>query len=374
VVVGGRDSANPRRLYELGAASGVPAVAVEGPEDIPPGFADGLASVGVASGASTPIWQLRMVCQALGTMGRLSERTPASFFGRLFRALALSYIYRSAGGAALGWVLARAAGYDPPGLYFALIFYFSLSVNLFNGFLARDSSRLNDPDRSAFLTKYRWPLSLAGAACFVLSAAAAAAMGPWVLAFFLFQAAVVILLSVPYPLRFFRARGLKSVKDMPGGMTLSNAAGKAMALCFPALLTEPPLVPRDAGGGAVVLFAALLAFLHLFVRNYLMDLQEARGDRTFGAGSIAVLLGTRRSARLLAEVMAAWAVAVTAACLAGLLRPEALLFLISGPLYNAAALAWFLKSPGLGGFQFDLWLDGQFFLAGLLSIGFHALV
>ncbi|MDR1081682.1 MAG: 4-hydroxy-3-methylbut-2-enyl diphosphate reductase [Deltaproteobacteria bacterium] len=372
VVVGGRDSANTRRLYELGARSGVKAVAVEGPEEIPPGFTDGLASVGVASGASTPIWQLRMVYQALGSLGRSSERTPASFFGRFFRALALSFIYRAAGGAAVGWALAGAAGYEPPGLFFALFFYFALAVNLFNGFLDRDSSRFNDPDRSAFFSKYRGPLVCAALLSFALAMAAAQALGRWIVVFLAVQTVLAVMYAIPYPLEFFKERGLRGVKDMPGGKTLSTAVGKALLLSCPAFLVEPPLIAPDARGLAVGMCAAALAFVHIFVRNYLMDLQEARGDRSFGAGSIALLLGSRRSARFLVLVLALWALAIPASCLAGLMRPEGLLFMVTGPLYNAFVLTRFLKAPGLGGFQFDLYLDGQFLLAGLLSVAFHA--
>jgi 4-hydroxy-3-methylbut-2-enyl diphosphate reductase len=372
VVVGGRDSANTRRLYELGARSGVRAVAVEGPEEIPPGFTDGVQSVGVASGASTPIWQLRMVCQALGSLGRSSERTFASFFGRFSRALALSFIYRAAGGAAVGWAVSGAVGYDPPGLFFALFFYFALAVNLFHGFLDRDGSRFNDPDRSAFFSKYRGPLVFACLGSFALSLAAARELGPWVTAFICLQAALAVLYAIPYPLEFFRKRGLKGVKDVPGGKTFSAAAGKTLLLCFPALLAEPPLVPRDFAGLSAALCAAALVFVHMSVRNFLTDLQEARGDRSFGPGSIALLLGSRRSARILGWVMASWALAIPSSVVLGLLRPEALLFLLSGPLYNAAVLSRFLKNPGLGGFQFDLFLDGQFLLAGLMSVGFHA--
>ncbi|MDR1035790.1 MAG: 4-hydroxy-3-methylbut-2-enyl diphosphate reductase [Deltaproteobacteria bacterium] len=372
VVVGGRDSANTRRLYELGVRSGVRAVAVEGPEEIPAGFTEGLASVGVASGASTPIWQLRMVYQALGSLGRSSERTLASFFGRFFRALALSFIYRAAGGAAVGWALAGAAGYDPPGLFFALFFYFALAVNLFNGFIDRDSSRFNDPDRSAFFSKYRGPLVCAGLLSFTLAMAAAHALGRWMVVFLAVQTVLAVLYAIPYPLEFFKERGLRGVKDMPGGKTLSTAAGKAVLLSFPALLVEPPLIPLDPMGLAAAMCAAALVFVHIFVRNYLMDLQEARGDRSFGPGSIALLLGARRSARFLVTVMALWALAIPAAWLAGLMRPEVLLFLVTGPLYNAFVLTRFMKAPGLGGFQFDLYLDGQFLLAGILSVAFHA--
>jgi 4-hydroxy-3-methylbut-2-enyl diphosphate reductase len=373
VVVGGRDSANTRRLYELGLKSGIPAAAVEGPGEIPPGFTEGLNSVGVASGASTPIWQLRMVYQALSSLGRNSERSVRSFFGRFFRALALSYIYRAAGGAALGWAMAGAVGYGPPELFFALFFYFALAVNLFHGFLDRDSSRFNDPDRTAFFDKYRAPLILTGAWALGFSLLAGRALGPRALAGILILGLFAVLYSMPLPVKFLRRRGLSGVKDLPGGKTVSSAAGKALLLSAPALLVDPPLVPRDQPGLAAAACGCILAFAHIFVRNCLMDLQEARGDRSFGPGSFVQLLGERRFARELRRLLWAWAVVLPVSVLAGILRPEALLFLISGPLYNACMLSRFLKNPGLGGYQFDLFLDGQFLLAGLLSVCLHAL-
>ena len=53
VVIGGRNSANTRRLFELALASGVKAWQVEGPDDVPEEVGR-LAVVGISAGASTP--------------------------------------------------------------------------------------------------------------------------------------------------------------------------------------------------------------------------------------------------------------------------------------------------------------------------------
>ena len=53
LVIGGRNSANTRRLYEIAAASGVPAWQVEGPEEVPAEIG-GIRTVGISAGASTP--------------------------------------------------------------------------------------------------------------------------------------------------------------------------------------------------------------------------------------------------------------------------------------------------------------------------------
>ncbi len=53
VVIGGRNSANTRRLYELAKSSGLPAWQVEGPGEVPEEVGR-LSVVGISAGASTP--------------------------------------------------------------------------------------------------------------------------------------------------------------------------------------------------------------------------------------------------------------------------------------------------------------------------------
>jgi len=54
LVVGGRHSANTRRLLEICAATGTPTYHVEGPDEASPGWFAGARAIGVTAGASTP--------------------------------------------------------------------------------------------------------------------------------------------------------------------------------------------------------------------------------------------------------------------------------------------------------------------------------
>jgi len=53
VVIGGKNSANTRRLYDLALSTGISAWHVEGPDDVPPEVGE-LKTVGISAGASTP--------------------------------------------------------------------------------------------------------------------------------------------------------------------------------------------------------------------------------------------------------------------------------------------------------------------------------
>ena len=65
LVVGGRKSANTRRLRELCAAEGIPAYHIETAEEIEPAWLEGYAVVGITGGASTPDWILEEVARCV---------------------------------------------------------------------------------------------------------------------------------------------------------------------------------------------------------------------------------------------------------------------------------------------------------------------
>lgn len=63
LVVGGKKSANTRRLRELCAAEGIPAYHIETAAEIEPGWLEGYSVIGITGGASTPDWILEEVAR-----------------------------------------------------------------------------------------------------------------------------------------------------------------------------------------------------------------------------------------------------------------------------------------------------------------------
>ncbi len=69
LVVGGQGSSNTTRLAEIGRARRLPTFHVETAEEISPAWFDGVATVGVVSGASTPDWIIQDVILRLQDLG-----------------------------------------------------------------------------------------------------------------------------------------------------------------------------------------------------------------------------------------------------------------------------------------------------------------
>lgn len=75
LVVGGRDSANTRKLYETCKGICSRTLWVERAADIPPGFADiDSESIGITAGASTPDWSLKEVFTRMTDKEQMDQR------------------------------------------------------------------------------------------------------------------------------------------------------------------------------------------------------------------------------------------------------------------------------------------------------------
>ncbi|MDR2388127.1 MAG: 4-hydroxy-3-methylbut-2-enyl diphosphate reductase, partial [Deltaproteobacteria bacterium] len=225
VIVGGRDSGNTKRLGALGQRAGLPTLVVEGPEEIEADFVKGLASVGLAAGASTPLWQIRSVKQRLEALSRAGEASPSNFLKRFMRALVLSNIYIGLGAGCLGQALAKVAGCPFSGLYFGLFFFFAQFMHLLNAFIDRASSRTNDPDRAIFMVKYKRVLIFLGNCSFLLSLSGAYLAGPLVLALIIFLSLARTIYNLPLFGTYQKTLGIVSLKDLPMAKTLAISGG-----------------------------------------------------------------------------------------------------------------------------------------------------
>jgi 4-hydroxy-3-methylbut-2-enyl diphosphate reductase len=368
VVVGGKDSGNTKRLYNIGLELGAKSIIVEEPDSIPEDFTQDLSSVAIGAGASTPIWQIRKVSHRLRALDRQGQGSPLAFIHRLLRALVLSRIYMALGTGSLGCAMSLALGISPPALFFGLFFYFGHAMHILNGFLDRDSARYNDPDLASFLYKYRLPMILAGVMSLSLSLSAAYLAGCKIFLLTLFQAALGLMYAIPLPFGFLAKRGIRRLKDLPFAKLIAISGGWALFVIAPDFLHNPPLLSFDLHGLKLAALGFSLVFTQVFVRTFLMEMQDARGDRIFSSSTLSAILGLTRSAWLITSILALWTIALI---LSYFLMGASLLilfFILTGPLYNGLVLKRFFLNPWLGGFQFDLLLDTQFLLAGVAAL------
>lgn len=101
VIVGGRNSANTKRLYEI-AAPHCRSVMIQSASGLDPGFFKDVRRVGVTAGASTPAWVIRDVVDRIHAIGwQHSGRLPDRMY-HCVRFLTMSHLTWAAG-AAMGY-------------------------------------------------------------------------------------------------------------------------------------------------------------------------------------------------------------------------------------------------------------------------------
>ncbi|HYZ15314.1 MAG TPA: 4-hydroxy-3-methylbut-2-enyl diphosphate reductase [Candidatus Acidoferrum sp.] len=69
VIVGGKTSANTKHLAELAAINGARSYHIEGPDELRPEWFEGVETVGLMSGASTPGWLVDRVADRMDAIG-----------------------------------------------------------------------------------------------------------------------------------------------------------------------------------------------------------------------------------------------------------------------------------------------------------------
>ena len=99
VIVGGKESANTKRLKEIAESEGKPAYLVQGEDELDFEKLRGLNTVGLTAGASTPNWMIRRVYEELRRASLAGQILPLRFIYRLSRLVAITNIYLGLGGA-----------------------------------------------------------------------------------------------------------------------------------------------------------------------------------------------------------------------------------------------------------------------------------
>ncbi|MHC4250459.1 MAG: 4-hydroxy-3-methylbut-2-enyl diphosphate reductase [Planctomycetota bacterium] len=309
VVVGGRHSANTRRLAEVARSLGRPTFHVETADELASADFAGVSSVGVTAGASTPAWVTERVVERLSGMRSPARRAAR----RALEALVGSNVLLAGGAASvtLAASLATSTPLRADVLFVAFAYVFwAYAANRAGAdarALASTSGRA-----SFFLRHSRGLLLVAGA--LVLGALAlvfvASPLAGGVLA-------AATALAGLYSLRVLPAR--VRPRDVPGSKDVM------IALAWAFVAVGVPLLAAPGGGGGPRLAHALVAagvFVLSFSAATALSLGDVQSDRLIGNESVAVLLGVSR-ARGLAAAGAALVMLVAGGLAAAGLLPAA---------------------------------------------------
>ena len=363
IVVGGRNSGNTRRLAEIAGESGKPAYHIESETDLDNIDTDALVTsrlIGITAGASTPNWIIKKVYRALEALQvKRGQRWRKVLFG-LQRALLLTNIYVSLGAGCLSYASLKLQGFTQLFPYVLISMLYVQSMHILAHLTGNKADQYNDPERANFYSKYKILLTI-----LALAAGSTGLVIAFTLGLFPFSLLLLLsLLGLSYnrrivPSRIFSGR-YRRLRDLPGSKTFMIAVAWGIVT---ALL--PPLSLVDKAHWVTVLIFVWAAGI-VFVRTAFFDILDMQGDRIVGKETIAILLGEKRSLRLLKIML----LVLIAALL--LLSSFHLISYLGFVLVASPITLWFLLSTYergvlLPSVKLEFLVETNFVLAGAIA-------
>jgi len=365
VVVGGRESGNTQRLFEIARRTGKPAFHVESEADLDRIDLDALRSVqtiGITAGASTPNWVIRKVYMALETMVFKRKSGWHQSVYTFLRAALLSNLYVSLGAAGLCYAATRLQGVSDFTPFVLIAFLYVQSMHILNHLTGSKADRFNEPDRARFYDDRKVSLTV-----IALSSGAAGLVIAYLQGWLPFLVLLVIsLLGLSYRItlipKAFASVVYRRIKDLPGSKTLLIAM--AWGVVTSAL---PPISTFGIYSAANAFIFAWSAVL-VFVRTAFFDILDMQGDRLVGKETIPILLGEKRSLQLLKGLSVGLIVGLPV--LSALTPVPAFAVTLSlCPAVMFAVLLAFERSLLLPGVRLEFLVESHLVLAGGLALG-----
>lgn len=360
LVVGGRESGNTRRLAEVAAETGTRSLHIESVAEIDEKIFEGVHSVGITAGASTPNWILRQVlfyCEER-TQNRNGLRCKLK---KLQNWLLNTNIYQALGAGSMAYTALVLQGLEKGLSFVAIAFSYILSMLLFNSLSSIPADRYNNPDRAGMYEK-RKGLFIGLAMVTGLSGLLLAlekGVLPFVI-FFLMSLAGLLYRAPLLPASLTGGRIFR-LKDIPASKTLFISLSWAMVCVI--LPTFSIRGSADLVSLSVFLFVIVL----IFVRTAFLDILAMQGDRIAGRETLPILIGEKRSRLLLKKVLLALLAGMALVTALGLF-PRISLLLGLSPLF----LIFLLRFDGRRKFSANVpiafYIETAVILTGFLSL------
>jgi 4-hydroxybenzoate polyprenyltransferase len=364
LVVGGRESGNTQRLVEIARQAGKPAFHVESEADLTDIDLNALSAtgtIGITAGASTPNWVIRQVYLTLETMVFRRKSGWHKALYTLMRAALLSNFYVSLGASGLCYAVSRLQGVAPFTAFVLIAFLYVQSMHILNHLTGSQADRYNEPDRARFYQRGRVPLTVIALVSGDTGLIIAYLQG-WMPFLILL---LMSLLGLSYRLilipKAFSGFMYRRIKDIPGSKTvlIAMAWGVVTAVL-------PPISLFGAFSLTNALIFAWAAGL-VFVRTAFFDILDMQGDRLVGKETIAILLGERRSMRLLKGILAGLVLGLPLAGALGLVSAFGFILTLCPAVMFAILLAY-QKGLILAGIRLEFLVESHLVLAGMLAL------
>jgi 4-hydroxy-3-methylbut-2-enyl diphosphate reductase len=368
VVVGGRHSGNTKRLAEIAATTGIPTFHIETEEELDRERLQDLKIVGVTAGASTPHWLLRRVVHKLESIQPRGVRPLGRNFEHYLRFFLQSNLYVAGGAGCLSYAAAVLQGIKPRLADFFITFFYVFAMHVLNRY-ADKASRFNYPSRAALYERYKFGFFLASLSGVIAALIIANAESKSIFFALLAMIGLGLLYSVRiFPEKWLRVVRVAKLKDIPASKTIFIAGGWSV------VATLLPSLREGSHVGLQTLFALVVVFVLVFVRSALFDVVDIQGDRLVGEETLPIVIGEKRTRRLLVYLVFGLAMAFVVAPFLGLATDFSHVLLITCCYMGFFLFVHRRELLRPGSLRFETLVENSFYLSGGLAVLYQLVV
>ena len=363
IVVGGRNSGNTKRMVDIARQSGKPAFHVESEADLTAIDLEALSSarqIGITAGASTPNWVIKKVYRALEALLFKRKQGWRRLLFEVQRVILLTNIYVSIGAGALCYACNKLQGIHQTFPYILISMLYVQSMHILNHLTDTRADQFNDPDRANFYNNHKALLAilavLAGGTGLIIA---------YSIGIFPFMALLVMsLMGLSYNLRVVpewpSTIKYRRLRDLPGSKTL------LIAIAWGIVTAVLPPLSKFGTINWINVLVALWAIGIVFVRTAFFDILDMQGDRLVSKETIPILLGEKRSMRMLKIIL----ILLTATLVVSSIFQwtSSLGFaLILCPIFISIIIFGYERGLMFPGIRLEFLFETQFLLAGVIS-------
>ncbi|MBF0200938.1 MAG: 4-hydroxy-3-methylbut-2-enyl diphosphate reductase [Desulfamplus sp.] len=369
IVVGGRESGNTRRLAEIAHETAEYSLHIEDPAEIEDHHIKALSqadSIAVTAGASTPNWIINRTFRTLEDNLLTKSSNPFTLPARKIRDFLLkTNLLLAFGAASLTYTCSRLQNIENIFIHSIIAMLYILSMQIMNNLFAIPSDRYNNPGRALFYGRHKVWLALtaiaSGAAGIYLSFSTS------ILSFVIIV--IMSLLGLLYNQKLFKAtfrgRKISRIKDIPGSKTV------LIALAWGTVSSLLPLLSTWGPESLSLAFAVSFTFTTaiLFARTAFFALMDIQGDRISGKETLPILLGEKKSERLISRTLLFAALLMATAPFFNIV-PYGTIFMAFIPLSMLYVVKAHEKRKIYSGMNLEFIMESQFLISGLIALVF----
>lgn len=280
-IVGGKNSANTRRLADLAEKQQTPAFHIETAEELNDINLDLYNRVGVSAGASTPNWIIDNVMDKIAEI-KSRKLKKVGFFFNSWLWMIKTDIYSAIGAGCLSLACMQLQKIQIDILHPALASFFVYSMHIINRLISRTPGGFLGSFREETYLKHEKTYLFA--AIVSLAAALLLALKDGLISFGVLS--VISLTGVLYSLKILpQSWRFQSLKALPGSKNIFTATAWGIATA---------VLPAISGGfafSAALAVAFIFTFGIVFIRSAMSDILEIQSDKLIGRETIPVLIG-----------------------------------------------------------------------------------